>query len=791
MNLKTIIVVCLFLFLRGFVIAGEFRLEEVIVTAERKSASLQDTPISLSAFNEELLEKEGIDNLTDIASKVPSLTIQPFATNNATLRIFIRGVGLEDTQITQDSPVGVYIDGAYIARSTGLALDIADLERIEVLRGPQGTLYGRNSTGGAINLITRRPEIDAFSFKQHITVGNRALLSSKTMANIPMSDRLSVKLAYLKTKSDGFVENTGPGADFGDQDVSAYRVDIRWDVSDDFQFDYSYDRSEIVFVNYPYQPISPPNTTPRSTSSGDLIAAAVASNASSFVSFSEGRRESMATPVTMFESETEVEGHSVTGIWDISGSTQLKFISAWRELFNISYVDLSGGSQSPDYRIDNNDYTSRDGSLSLPRPENQGLRQEQQSHELQLQGSFASRIEYILGAYYFEEKAEMDGLPRHHQSTTPLSITETPTTRSTTYAVVTSGGAFTIDNEALAIFARLTWTPDILDDRFQITFGARHSEDKRAATKFVDNATLLEIETVDKSTGTASATPPLIIGSSVSESSASNRYRDDSFDFISEFEAGEGLNLYLKYAEAYKSGGYNTREPDQDFFQRGYEEEKIASYELGVKSEWLRGRLRVNGDVFRSDYTDIQLQFKLPSGISDSRIVNAGEARMSGAELEVDFLITPVLLTRLSYAYLDAEITKAIDPVSGVDTTDDFTFSSAPRNSYTASFDWTIVQWNFARMALNVSYNFMDDRDGSTRTDISKSIALQAYDLINARLGFYDIPFGSGTFTIAGWVKNLGDTEYAINGLAALPHASRAVIWGEPRTYGVDAILRF
>ena len=137
-------------------------LEVVVVTAEKREASLQDTPISIAAFDTESLEKLGIAGIADIGANVPNLNISTFPTSQTTLRVFIRGIGITDVQITQDPAVGVYLNGVYIARSSGLALDIADLQRIEVLRGPQGTLYGRNSIGGALNLVTAPPTLKIY-----------------------------------------------------------------------------------------------------------------------------------------------------------------------------------------------------------------------------------------------------------------------------------------------------------------------------------------------------------------------------------------------------------------------------------------------------------------------------------------------------------------------------------------------------------------------------------------------------------------------------------------------------
>ena len=138
------------------------QLEEIVVTAQRRASSLQDTPISIEAFGAEKLEMRGIGGLEDLGANVPSMVVEPHPLSNTTLRITIRGVGITDSQVTQDPAVGIYIDGVYLARSVGLALDLADIERMEVLRGPQGVLYGRNSTGGAVNIITRRPSTEGF-----------------------------------------------------------------------------------------------------------------------------------------------------------------------------------------------------------------------------------------------------------------------------------------------------------------------------------------------------------------------------------------------------------------------------------------------------------------------------------------------------------------------------------------------------------------------------------------------------------------------------------------------------
>jgi len=162
--------------------ADNLALEEVVVTAQKREESIQKAPISLAAFSSADLENKGINSLVDLRSEVPNLQLTPHPNSTATTRVFMRGVGNNDDQITQDPSVAIYLDGVYVARSQGLAADVADIERVEVLRGPQGSLYGRNATGGAINFITKAPELGRFGFQQAFTFGNDNLFRTRTQA---------------------------------------------------------------------------------------------------------------------------------------------------------------------------------------------------------------------------------------------------------------------------------------------------------------------------------------------------------------------------------------------------------------------------------------------------------------------------------------------------------------------------------------------------------------------------------------------------------------------------------
>lgn len=807
--------------------SAELALEEVIVTAQKKAESLQDTPISLTAFGQEDLETKGINNLNDIGSKVPSLTIEPFPINQGTLRIFIRGIGIADVQVTQDPPVGIYVDGVYIARSTGTALDVADLERIEILRGPQGTLYGRNTTGGAINMVTRRPNTDALEFSQKFTVGNRNLFSSKTALNVPITDTFAAKLAYLTTENDGFVENTGPGGDFGDREVQGYRVDLRWDASETLTVDYAYDNSSFEYYNSMYQAITP---AVQNKGQAEPIKDTAVANAK----FSSTRFDEMASGPPFEESNTDIEGHAIIVTKDFD-QFQLKYIGAYRELYDAAYADLGGGIGSLDYRLDSNYYdgtaaaSATGGPTPLTVPQ---ITQEQFSHELQFTGyALEERLEYIVGLYYFEEEAEENNYPQHLQLTSPIDTDLIPLLGP----ILLGAGdvrisnllaqKYNILNESYAAFGQATWTPEFTEDRLHLTMGVRYSNDYREALKNQIDETYITVENLGMvidaenpllqllSPALASAGFMLPGDRRFDNIFAEKEFDDISFSFVAEYDLTDDINVYGKAVEAYKSGGFNTRDPqrgatgdpatdDSDEaaadgvvygfgFVDGFEEEKVTSYELGLKGEFMNRRLRVNADVFLSEYVDQQLNFILQGTVADTKVTNAGESEMRGFETDITFLATHGLLFTFNYAYLDAEVTKATD-AEGNDVADELVFFSAPEQSYTATMDWGIKQFDWGLLSLNVSYNYMAERNGGARKENVRNTYLRAYDLWNARLSLNDIPVGEqGNLNIGLWSKNLADEEYEITAVDNLPHADRAVLWGEPRTYGLDVIYRY
>lgn len=708
----------------------------------------------------------------------------------------------------------------YIARSVGLALDIADLERIEVLRGPQGTLYGRNTTGGAVNLITKRPTPDAFGMSMQLSGGSRADYRARASFNLPLSETLALGLAALGSRRDGYVENLGPGADFGDREEWAGRAALRWMPAGGFIADYSYERMDLRYVNYMFQSVLPPQTD---KGQAELFKPYAVSQ----TRYAQTRLTALASGAPMVPSGTDIDGHALTLTLPL-GVHELKYIGALRNLRDEEYADLGGGLGSTTYRLDSHAYdgpaatVANGGPTPLVIPT---VTQRQWSHEVQLTGRlFDDAIDYVVGAYHFRERGREDRNRLNHQLSTVIPLDNLDAldpTLFTTDALFDALGNlgvvdfnqiellrlvnfvnldWTIDNRATAVFGQVTWTPDLpwVSDRLHLTAGYRHSEDTRRAVKFRISDTYVEVQ----SGGRGSATL-LSSGERFDHVPAARRFRDDASAFVVAYDLGPSVRLYAKSVEAYKSGGFNVRDPhvsgaspDNPYgfgFVDGFAPESVQSYEAGIKSEWWDRRLRLNADVFRSDYTDMQINFLIPGTISDTKTINAGKARMRGLELDATVRLTPDFTLSADYAYLDAEVQRVLDP-DGRNVAHLYPFPSAPRHSGVVALDWTALRRGWGELRGYVAYHYTAERQGQVITEQRRGLtSIPAYGLWNARLVAGNLRGwgGRGALDIALFGRNLADKDYPLIAIDNVPHADRAVVWGEPRSLGIELTYRY
>ncbi|MDP3676268.1 MAG: TonB-dependent receptor [Novosphingobium sp.] len=688
-------------------------IEEIIVTAQKRAESLQDTPISIAAFNAEDLEAKGITGLTDLRAQVPNLQLTPFPNNAATTQIFLRGVGLSDDQITQDGGVAVYQDGVYVARSQGQALEVAELERVEVLRGPQGTLYGRNATGGAINFITRKPDLGEFGFKGQVSIGNYDIRKLKAAVNVPVGERLAARFSYLNSKQDGFVRNLGTGVKrFGDKDRQAFRGDVLWQPLDALSLRYAYDRSEIqdtpVFVAFsPLHPLRADRPTAGSPLVRDLL------------------RNDIVT-----------QGHSLTAEWEAADSLTIRSITAYRKLDNFQNQNYLTGVLGP---------TPLQNNMSR-------LLQNQWSQELQLVGDLLDdQVEYVLGAYYFDE----DGSNFSNSFSPPTA------TRSFTTA--------TIANRSYAVFGQATFRPEWFERKLALTLGARHSWDKREAT-------LVRSTQV----GAGPVTPVPGVGD------GSRSFRNFSPSVTLGFDVSDDIHTYVKAVRGYKSGGFNIRASSIARFNDGFEPETLWSYEAGLKSQFLDDRVRFNVAGFHSKYRDIQINVQSdPTNARITDVLNAGSATVNGVEADLTLAPSRNLRVGLNYGFLDPSYDEILD-ARGVDISPNFRFTQSPRHTLAADITYDLPRLPIGRLTANIGYTMQSEKFSSSTIAQGKFI-IGDYGLLNARLTLAEIP-GLNGVKLAAWARNIADKEYYV---FQFNIGRPGAIFGEPRTYGLDLIAEF
>lgn len=683
---------------------GRSALEEVIVTAQKREERAQDVPVAITVFDAAALAKKGVTSFGDLTQKVPALSITPYSYSSATLAVFMRGVGQVDViNVARDPGVGIYVDDVYLARSTGLTSDLGEIERVEVLRGPQGTLYGRNTIGGAVKFITAKPT-GTFGLKETIDVGNLGRLRSLTSINLPEWEGISSKLSYMRSSFDGWVDNPGTGGDFGVKDQESWRVALRWQASDQVTVDYSYDRATqdgtpnyFQFAQGPgYQGvvtgIAQPNFVTRS-----------------------------ARPVDFpLRDDFTESGHALTVNWNISDLLSLKSVSSYRRIESLLQLDTVEAFNQPVgeyYRSDQDAF----------------------QQEFLLNGSTpTANLKYNLGAFYFTESADqvfaynVDGFTATHYPTLAHVLANS-----------LPGEA---KNSAAGLYSNLTWTPPVLDGRLDLTAGVRYSWDKREAK-----------------------------GGLLAVGSGEVDYTSVDPSVTADYRWTEDVHTYVKYARAYRAGGFNLFNSRL----RSFDPERLASWEVGLKSMWWQDRLRFNINVFSQDYTDIQVGF-IDVAPGTSTLVtfteNLGEARFRGVEGEIELMPLDGLKLTADYSYLDARIVEVGS--AGVFTTPPV-LSNAPKWKYNLGAEYTFAPFGFGTLSALAGYSYQDEQY-SGGADLTPG-----YGLYNARLTLADLALGRGKVAISLWGNNLSDEHYTY-----FKNVS-AVIYGEPRSYGVNATFSY
>ena len=712
----------------------QLTLEEVVVTAQKREQSLQDVPISVVSFNREELELRVIDDLKDVANSVPNLRVVPFQNNPTTINLFIRGIGAADVQITQDPSVALYQDGVYIGSSIGAGFEGVDIERLEVLRGPQGTLYGRNATGGAVNIITRRANTREWMARQDFTGGNLGKFQSKTMVNIPIANKFAVKLNYLHSQRGGYVDNKGPGKDFGEEDRNSVVLDLRAEASDSLVFDYRFEKAKIKDTQrFDQAQVVVP---------GSGILSQIGAP-TTYTDVSEKKLDEATAAREIVNQDLDIDGHTLWVGWDINDILSFKSITAYRHLDSFNYYDNLPTATG--------DYSSvPDGGIGAPSVGIGTTKFEQRSQEFQLLGQ-SSNWDYVVGLFYYADKGSED---------LSESITLGETLAGTGRVDFTS-----TETSSLAAFGQATWNPDIMKKRWHFTLGARYSADNRKASR--DN-------------GRGRPVP--------FEAEYDQDFNNFDPSFTLGYDINDAINIYGKVVSGHRSGGTSTRSVNAVLFSAGFDEEQVLSYELGLKAGFWGGRARFNTAIFRMELDGLQASVQTGPTPGERDFLPIDNNLLQGLELDLDMLLTRGLTFKLGYGFLDTE-TGADQITNPIGLTFDLVpeMPNVPRHSYTVGLNYQLPVSNGV-WGFNISYDWQDEIKYTGQV-LDDSVPIDAFGLLDGAITWSDITLGKvpGSFRAMLWAKNMLNEDYVLRTTGAFQPFDAEVVtnYGDPRTYGL------
>jgi iron complex outermembrane receptor protein len=723
--------------------AESAKLDEVVVTAEKRSANLQKTPIAISVMSAGDLAQRHAQSLEDLSDgSIPSLRIAPFFVRNSALTVGMRGIGSQSdaNQPARDQAVGVYIDGVYLGRAQGLGAALYDVERIEVLKGPQGTLFGRNTEGGAISIVTKRPSGE-FAMRTVAGYGNFNSYKVETHIDLPAFADVAVKFDGLLSKRDGTIKNpTSSGQpDFNAYDKRGAHLEAEWKPAAGFSADYAFD------VGYD-------GTTPSYIQllvHGSLPLAPL-------MQVQPERASSANIGVPLRWSVGDTYGHRLTLDWQALRDLEVKVIGSYRKLHQSQY---DNGEENLSVFAPNGNFSR----YSLAH-----FYQHQYSAELQLIGK-APSLEYVAGAFYYNEFVR-------DNAQTPNSLQWNAT--GTAYSFLTVDldhvsydRASHVTTESSGVFAQAVWTPPVLDGIAHLTVGGRLTHDAKRGSLDTVNGALPSYVNAAKQTITGVI--PL----------DRSWTRFDPLVNLA-VDATQDVHLYARWSTGYKAGGANSR----SLTYRPFDPESVKMWELGAKTEFWDRRARFNVAAYEGDLKDVQIDFSviiLNNNRGTLETTNAATGKTKG--FEADIAVVPVtgLTLSASYAYTKITLSQAFNPFTNASATVFPLY--APKNAGAVAADYEHPLMG-ATFQAHIDVNFADGQYSSS-TDPNLS---DKSTIANARLAITDIALTGGgpRMQLALWSRNLFDEKHAYvrNFNAALGTYG---VFNEPRTFGVEASVKY
>ena len=771
-------------------------LEEVVVTSRRVEENVQKAPITVSVLSSNMIENALITNITEIDAMIPNVNVAPVNFFTGDISPFIRGIGTFEQEMTFDPAVSVVIDGIYLARTSGAMPDLFDIERIEILRGPQGTVFGRNSLAGALNIVTRRPE-EEFGLRASATIGEYGQEDFAARVDVPLTDKLLTKVSIQRVKNDGYfdlvlndgsatwdqlagllglpngdtlvgllppAEEGGPNqlsgnvGDFGGVDNLSVRPVITYRFSEDSEIsilgEYARLEAEPRGINStPLGTVSLPDGTPLPSPDLDLFGGGTYALSTIFpnaggvgLDLSDLGEEAYDIEYNLESKyKIDIEGLYLEGIFGI-GDGELIANGGYRELDRDINFDADGSA------ID---------WFNVARPEHYEQTTLDVRYNAPLPWGYDSQ--YLVGVFYLEDEAQQKD--RFYGG----AITVNALLAGQGF-VYESFGGIAQDRESYALYTTLDYS---FNEKWRATVGARYSYEEKKFT-YIENGLCQNLQLTFADCGAPGASVVKI---------------DDNWDNISakftlDYQANDNVLIYGIIATAFRSGGFNGRAPTRQDLGP-FDEEEVLSYELGLKSELAERRVRLNAAVFYNEYDDLQREFQLGNGRTVNQ--NAADGDIFGIELELTAIpieSLPDLSVRATYGYLDFQYGTYAGDLNGDGAIEDVSGNALPRapeNTYSAEVLY-MHDIGPGSVHTRAAYSWQDESFISNQN--FDELKTESYGLLEASLGYFWNLENGNKVRITAFGKNLTDETVAINGSAVVGNIQPADV-NAPRRYGV------
>ena len=729
----------------------------IVVTARRREESIQDVPLSITAISGEALAKSGTLEITEIAQEVPNLTLEVSRGTNTTLTAFIRGVGQQDPVAGFEAGVGLYVDDIYLNRPQGAVLDIYDVERIEVLRGPQGTLYGRNTIGGAIKYVTAALP-DETAIKVRGTYGSYNQADLIVTASTPVSDSLKVGVSGARLSRGGFGDN------LVQEGVENYNKDV-WGARGTIEFD-----NGPLFIRVSGDYVKD-NSDPRQ---GHRLLPGAFSGAPVLDDVYDTR-----AGLDVVDQEVEAYGGGLTIAYELNDTMTVKSITGYRKDHSTTPIDFDSLPQA---------------DLDVPAI----YRNKQFSQELQFLYE-GDRLSGVLGAYYLDASAF---------TAFDVALFTTGAIPSVNLPGLNAQTLGDVDTKTWSIFGDFTYD---LTDQFSLSLGGRYTWDKRTSrilrTTFVGGYSDLFPPT--------DAVPIAV----TSDFNGSATFKEFTPRASLSFKPNANHTFYATYSKGFKGGGFDPRgqtsqapdldgDGDIDYADQyeflSFAPETVDSYEIGWKASLLDDSLFISLAAFKGDYTDVQIPGSVGvdsngDGISDSFVgitSNAGDADVNGVEFEGRAVVGRNFAgpgSRLTFNWalgvLDAKYNTFIDAL-GNDVADQRVFQNTPDVTVNTGFDLGIpVASGIVDFLGSVSL-----RSDASQFELPGPLDQDGYALVDASIVYTD---DSDRWSIGIHGKNLFDQRYIVSGYDFVTgsvlglEGNLTAFYGDPRRVFVTGQVKF